>query len=307
MTTAKAIWVLPILGCGLVLANCASEPQALTQLSTEPSGPVCPNGGTRLNAGLDENGDRQLTATEIKSSAVVCNGTDGNTLPAPVATSTHEPAGAICANGGIRFDVGIDANGNGVLDSSEIASTGYACTGATGATGTPGGAGEAGAKGANGTNGANGHNSLMMVLVESPGEQCPAGGARICVGVDRNDNGVLDDPEVDKIGYACNGRDGVCAGNHPPVYVSTTVPSETTFVVGTPFEVVINATDADVGTALTYQVFGSDFTITGSGTTFTLTPHQVGGPFYLGVLVSDGCELATGSFAINSVQPIPPN
>lgn len=40
---------------------------------------------------------------------------------------TPEPAGANCANGGIRVDAGVDANGNALLDVSEISATGYVC------------------------------------------------------------------------------------------------------------------------------------------------------------------------------------
>lgn len=42
---------------------------------------------------------------------------------------TTEPPGANCAAGGIRVEAGVDANGNGVLDNSEVQSTGYVCHG----------------------------------------------------------------------------------------------------------------------------------------------------------------------------------
>jgi hypothetical protein len=48
---------------------------------------------------------------------------------------------ATCANGGITVQSGIDTNGNGVLDPSEVTSTQYVCNGAAGTNGTNGAAG----------------------------------------------------------------------------------------------------------------------------------------------------------------------
>jgi hypothetical protein len=44
---------------------------------------------------------------------------------------TSEPAGANCAAGGQRIDVGVDLNGDGSLDVSEIQATGYVCNAAS--------------------------------------------------------------------------------------------------------------------------------------------------------------------------------
>ncbi|MEE1964467.1 hypothetical protein V1387_17385, partial [Allomuricauda taeanensis] len=48
---------------------------------------------------------------------------------ANLVVTTAEPAGANCSAGGIKVDTGIDDNGNGVLDLSEIDSTEYVCNG----------------------------------------------------------------------------------------------------------------------------------------------------------------------------------
>ena len=56
------------------------------------------------------------------------NGVDGkNTL----VNTTTEPAGATCANGGVKMEFGLDSNSNGVLDSNEINNslTKYVCNG----------------------------------------------------------------------------------------------------------------------------------------------------------------------------------
>lgn len=68
-----------------------------------------------------------------------------------------EPAGAHCANGGVRIDSGLDKNGNHVLDSKEIQQTSYVCNGAAGAAGT--GAGSGGTSG--GTGGTSGGSGGM--------------------------------------------------------------------------------------------------------------------------------------------------
>src|SRR5262249_7575717 len=80
----------------------------------------------------------------VKQTAFVCNGATGGTA---LVKQTPEPAGANCANGGTRIDSGTDANGNAVLDVSEISATSYACNGAPGPPGPPGtpGGGDGGA------------------------------------------------------------------------------------------------------------------------------------------------------------------
>lgn len=109
-------------------------------------------------------------------------GADGATTL--VSTST-EPAGANCAAGGVRIDVGVDDNGDGVLDASEIDHTTYVCSGEAIA-----------------------HDSLVSVTEEPAGANCADGGQRIDTGVDDNDNGVLDADEIDRTTYVCNGSAG---------------------------------------------------------------------------------------------------
>jgi hypothetical protein len=72
--------------------------------------------------------------------------TSGSSTPGPQGTpgengingqnslvkTTTEPSGANCANGGIKIETGLDVNGNGVLDVSEVnaSQTKYVCNGA---------------------------------------------------------------------------------------------------------------------------------------------------------------------------------
>lgn len=48
-----------------------------------------------------------------------------------------EPAGANCANGGKKVLVGLDSNGNNILDTSEVSSSAFVCNGTAGAGGVP--------------------------------------------------------------------------------------------------------------------------------------------------------------------------
>ena len=59
--------------------------------------------------------------------AVGC-GADGKDGVSYVTDLNDEPAGANCANGGVRIETGPDENGDGSLATSEITKTQYVCT-----------------------------------------------------------------------------------------------------------------------------------------------------------------------------------
>lgn len=60
------------------------------------------------------------------------NGNNGVNGKNTLLNTTAEPAGATCANGGVKMEFGLDNNSNGVLDSNEINNTltKYVCNGA---------------------------------------------------------------------------------------------------------------------------------------------------------------------------------
>ena len=82
------------------------------------------------------------------------NGTDGLTALAVTTTLSAGSSNSNCPDGGVQIDVGVDDNGNGVLDSSEIDQTTYICNGADGNDGADGADGNDGADGADGNDGA---------------------------------------------------------------------------------------------------------------------------------------------------------
>jgi hypothetical protein len=87
-----------------------------------------------------------------------------------------------CLNGGVEIKTGIDENGNGSLDNSEIDNTDFVC---------------------HGTNGTDGTNSLLKIIDEPAGEVCLYGGIHINVGLDVNTNDVLDLEEVSQSATVC--------------------------------------------------------------------------------------------------------
>ena len=106
--------------------------------------------------------------------------------------TTDEPAGSNCVNGGFKIEVGIDSNNNNILDFDEIDNslTRFVCDVEDGVDG------EVGLK------------SLINTIDEPAGVNCVNGGTRIEVGIDTNNNNILDIDEIDTslTRFICNGE-----------------------------------------------------------------------------------------------------
>jgi hypothetical protein len=87
---------------------------------------------------------------------------------------TPEPPGVHCPHGGSALLSGLDQDGNGVLDDSEVTSTEYACA-----------------------------TALSRVRPEPAGTNCALGGQAVRTGVDVDGSGQLDDAEVTATEYLC--------------------------------------------------------------------------------------------------------
>ena len=105
------------------------------------------------------------------TSASFGDGADGD---AWLVSTTAEPAGANCPDGGQAVKVGPDSDGDGQLGDSEVVTTTYVCDGS------------------DGTNGADGTTYLVDVVDEDPGENCANGGISISVGPDSDGDGIPD-------------------------------------------------------------------------------------------------------------------
>ena len=203
----------PVAATGTGTGTGAGAVKTLIAVSAEAPGTRCVNGGTRVDAGLDSDGNGLLSGGEITSSQYVCHGADGtpgSTGPAgPAGTAGRdgvntlvrmrdESAGSHCAAGGKAIDVGLDLNANDALDApDEILSTGYVCNGADGA---------AGQTGATGQTGPAGLDTLMRIANEPAGTNCVHGGKKIETGLDDDPpDGQLDASEITATNYVCNG------------------------------------------------------------------------------------------------------
>jgi hypothetical protein len=87
-----------------------------------------------------------------------------------------------CPNGGITVYIGLDLNGNNILDQEEVTETTYVCNGSTGS------------------------NAVLRTEIEPKGENCEAGGYRIYSGIDDNGDGQLNDSEIQDTIYVCHGE-----------------------------------------------------------------------------------------------------
>lgn len=154
-------------GCG------AAEPVSLVAVTSEPAGPHCAAGGVRIEVGQDLDGDGSLTPAEVRSTSYACGSTDG------LLRVSTEPAGEHCAGGGQRIDQGRDANHDGQLEDTEVSASTYVCDGADQA-------------------------SLVRVDDEPAGPNCTSGGHAIRTGSDEDEDGELDEDEVDSTAYVCN-------------------------------------------------------------------------------------------------------
>ncbi|MBS2021347.1 MAG: hypothetical protein JST92_02985, partial [Deltaproteobacteria bacterium] len=122
----------------LSVAACGGQSYNLLAFTPEPAGANCPDGGLAILSGVDTNADGTLQTSEVNASATryLCNGasgtigTSGDAGPngglTLVRVSTELP-GLHCPFGGEKVDLGVDTNGDGVLQTSEVTQTLYSC------------------------------------------------------------------------------------------------------------------------------------------------------------------------------------
>ena len=125
------------------------------------------------------------------------------------------PAGADGTNGADGQDGSPGADGADGAPGNDGADGAPGADGTNGTDGQDGADGADGAPGADGTNGTDGQDGTdglaalaVTTNIGTGGSNCPDGGVQIDVGVDDNDNGVLDSSEIDQTTYICNGADG---------------------------------------------------------------------------------------------------
>ena len=105
---------------------------ALIATSTEPAGTNCANGGVKIEAGVDDNGNGQLDANEVDSTQYICDG--GSSATTMLTSYSTPPTSMGCDIGGSVIAHGLD-NGdgggtaaNGQLESGEVDYSTTFCT-----------------------------------------------------------------------------------------------------------------------------------------------------------------------------------
>ena len=166
--------IISLLGCNDSQLGAASENEgppgasgltSLIKTEAELAGENCPNGGTKLMTGLDDDQSGELDEGEVDSVAYVCNGeagpaggAEGATGPqgepgpqgdagppgdagadgySSLALSQDEAPGENCPNGGVYLQTGLDINGDGILGTTEVNSVNFICNGLNGDTNSP--------------------------------------------------------------------------------------------------------------------------------------------------------------------------
>ena len=138
------------------------------------------------------NGTNGADGADGQDGADGAPGTDGVDGHKAIAVTGSETAGANCANGGIKIEVGVDDNDDSALQASEIDYTSFIC---------------------NGADGINGSTSVktMLTSISIPSlSACDAGGRIVKQGLDNGDgggfaqSGVLESGEVDYTTTFCN-------------------------------------------------------------------------------------------------------
>lgn len=106
----------------------------LVRVTPEPKGEACPEGGSRIDAGTDLNGNGMLDPDEATTSYACTgargeDGEDGEDGATALIRTGIEPRGSACPDGGTRVFAGVDRNGNGELDEDEIQTESVVCGG----------------------------------------------------------------------------------------------------------------------------------------------------------------------------------
>jgi hypothetical protein len=102
-----------------------------------------------------------------------------------------QPHDVVCPNGGRAVSWGSDVNDSGLLDPSELEGSTYVCAHASAGSGTKA--------------------LVRRTVLALRDGHCPAGGALVQSGLDRDGDGALAPAEVDRATFACNRFGGPAA------------------------------------------------------------------------------------------------
>lgn len=163
-----------------VTYNVCSGRSSLVKIVSVEEGSACPNGGIRVQNGFDVNGNSQLDTAEVQGTEYVCNGSDGFESLVKISNEPPSTTGA-CRFGGTRVETGLDLNDDGILQALEVETTSVVCS-------VP----------------VNENLTLIRTSVVAPGAACAYGGVRTEIGIDDNNDRILQNTEVDTTTVNCN-------------------------------------------------------------------------------------------------------
>jgi len=151
-----------------------------------PSGVDGTNGTNGMNGTNGHDGVDGTNGTNGLDGQNGIDGLDGDDSLSTLITTTTEASGNNCAAGGLRIDIGLDDNADGILDTTEIDQTQYVCNGGF-------------------------SNNTMLTSISPPPTNmgCNAGGRVVSFGLDNGDgggtyaNGLLESGEVDASTTTC--------------------------------------------------------------------------------------------------------
>jgi hypothetical protein len=73
----------------LLLASCVDlDPTELVAVEAEPAGANCAEGGTRIDTGVDADGDGELDADEVERTEYLCDDAGGAAADVPQGVGT---------------------------------------------------------------------------------------------------------------------------------------------------------------------------------------------------------------------------
>jgi len=205
-------------------------------------------------------------------------GSNGPNLAIAISVLNSAPI-ASCPNGGITIQSGIDANGDQILNETEVNSSQFICNGATGAIGT------------------SALSSLLAIKDEPIGANCSSGGSQVNVGLDLNKNSILDAIEITSVSYLCNGNSSAIAINGIDGVAGTT---GVTGSIGATGAAGTNGTNGTAGASGSTGATGAS----GLVSLVSITNETSGSNCtYAGLKVSSGIDTnSDGSLAVSEIQ-----
>ncbi|WP_422360484.1 DUF7151 family protein [Reichenbachiella sp.] len=201
--TSKLLIILTAIFLVSLMMGCIEEPFAeepeiedemmdsIIETESIESDDNCPNGGFLLKAGNDSNENGLLDEQEVTTINFLCHGENGQVAADLISKTEEIPSGENCSDGGVIIYFGSDLNADSELSEDEVQSSFSLCHGEEGSSGN------------------DGMTTLTKITDEASGDNCQNGGIKIESGMDKDENLILGNDEIETTHFICNGIDGM--------------------------------------------------------------------------------------------------